>query len=728
MKKFLVLPGDGIGREVCEAALPVLDLLNLPIQCEFGEIGWDFWCQEGNAIPAATWHQIDMADAVLLGAISSKGKQAAEAELVPALQGRGLRYTSPVLQLRQRLELFANVRPVWRLAGQGMPFRCAIIRENTEGLYAGFDRQGVPESLSDWLTHPNLARSGLDQAAISVRLQTRFGLERLFRYAFDYAGANGYSRVTLADKPNVLRESGQFATDIFLGIAAHYAGIEAEICNVDAVALNLVRQPQRFGVIVAENLLGDILSDLAAGVMGGLGLAPSANIGHGRAYFEPVHGSAPDISGSGRANPAAMFLTIGMALRHMGFAAAADRIDGAVLQVVRQGRCLTPDLGGTSNTQDMASAILQAVTRPRHALRASIVCVGEELLVGRVLNSNAAEIGRRLSEAGYVVTSQHTCPDRLPAIQQALADGLGQSDLVVVNGGLGPTPDDLTRHAVAAVLQRSLEFDATTMANIETRMTGYGLKMDPSNRVQALFPQGSRILANPNGTAAGFELDWQACRLLVLPGPPRESLPMLDRVLAAAPRHPAAPSYCWTLLGVVESDIAAIVGRILAEYGAAVDVSYLWRYPYVDVRLSVFDERAAPCVIELERRFAAHLVSRDGVSAMTQLLPLLAGRRWLIDDGITQHTFTNRLPASNDTSALDVVRMKALANRPLAAPWEGVLSMSCQVQIGARQGKYRLDVPHRGPEVLEYACEFLAWSILRNLDAFLVSLKSEPCL
>lgn len=289
MKKILVLPGDGIGHDVCKAALPIFDQLQLPVTLHFGDIGWECWRRGGDPVPEATWHLIEQSDAVLLGAITSKGKREAEQELISELQGKGLQYVSPVIQLRQRLELFANVRPVRHITGVGKPFRCVVIRENTEGLYAGMDRKGIPESMRDWVRHPNIDRSGLDEAAISVRLQTRFGLERLFNYAFDYARKHGLDRVTFADKPNVLRDSGQFCADIFYAVAANYSEIRADIQNVDAVALWLVRRPESFGVLVAENMYADILSDLAAGVMGGLGVAPSANVGNRVCYFEPVH-------------------------------------------------------------------------------------------------------------------------------------------------------------------------------------------------------------------------------------------------------------------------------------------------------------------------------------------------------------------------------------------------------------------------------------------------------
>jgi isocitrate dehydrogenase len=720
MKNILILPGDGIGREVCDAALPIFDLLDLPIALSFGDIGWECWRAGGNPVPEKTWGAIESADGVLLGAITSKGKLAAENELIPALQGNGLTYVSPVIQLRQRLELFANIRPTYHLVGNRKPFRCVVIRENTEGLYAGMDRRGIPPSMREWVRHPNIDRSGDNGVAISVRLQTRFGLERLFSYAFNHARENDHKRVTFVDKPNVLRESGQFAADIFHAVAADYSEIDTDIQNVDAVALWLVRRPESFGVIVAENMFGDILSDLAGGVMGGLGVAPSANVGNRVCYFEPVHGSAPGMAGQGRANPSAMFLTIALMLRHLGFDEAAKRVEAAVRQVIVQGRRLTYDLGGAASTREMAQAILKALSKPQSVRRASILCIGDELLAGRVVNTNAAEIGRRLTGAGYLVGLQLTCGDQLPVIRAALDVCLGQSDLIVVNGGIGPTSDDLTRDALAAALERPLQFDIDIMHHIEKRLTGFGIKVDPSNRRQAMFPSGAATLPNPNGTAWGFEVNWQQCRLVVLPGPPRECLPMLERILAQEPPLAKPKHFGWMLLGVIESDIAAEVERILGEFGSMVEMSYLWRYPYVDVRVTLRDETditcLATCLAEIDNYLAPYLVSKNGTTALALLKAELADRQWRIDDGITDHALTRRLPALTDSPVGSPIRVKASANRALGAPWSGVLSMKCEVQIGDEpQQCFRIDVPHRGPEVVDYACEFVAWSMLRSL-------------
>jgi isocitrate/isopropylmalate dehydrogenase len=360
--RVCVLPGDGIGVEVTHAALPVFTALGIPVELRFGEIGWECWRHEGNPVPAATWKAIAESDATLLGAITSKPPREADRELPAELRDKGVPYVSPVIQLRQKLNLFANVRPVVDVLGANR-YRFSVIRENTEGLYAGLDFPGIPAEFEPVLARHERAgapwrRVGTQDATMAVRLQTRNGLIRLFRFSFQYAQQHGFGKVTLADKPNVLRHSGAFAREIFEAVARDFPGIAHKIDNVDAVALWMVKSPERFGVIVAENMFGDILSDLGAGVMGGLGLAPSANIGESGAYFEPVHGSAPAHAGLGKVNPSAMFLTIALLLDHFGYAQEAGTLRNAVSDIAHAGP-RTYDLGGTSSTRDVADAILE---------------------------------------------------------------------------------------------------------------------------------------------------------------------------------------------------------------------------------------------------------------------------------------------------------------------------------------------------------------------------------
>ncbi len=362
MITIAVLPGDGIGLEVTEAAIPIFAALNIPVQLNFGDIGWAFWQKEGRAIPERTWQLIRQSDTVLLGATTSKPKREALEELGEEFQKDPPPYLSPIIQLRQQLDLYANVRPCFTIKNEGKVFNFAVIRENTEGLYAGFDYHPIPAELKLLLDkNPAWENKDPNELCCSLRLQTKKGLLRLFKFAFQYADKQKMPRVTLADKPNVLRQSGAFGREIFEGVASQYPHINADILNVDAVALWMIRRPEDFGVIVAENMFGDILSDIGAGIMGGLGLAPSANIGEKGCYFEPVHGSAPKMK-INRANPGAMFLTIALLLKQFGYSNEADKITKALTQVVQAREYVTYDLGGNSSTEEMAMAILSAAT------------------------------------------------------------------------------------------------------------------------------------------------------------------------------------------------------------------------------------------------------------------------------------------------------------------------------------------------------------------------------
>jgi isocitrate/isopropylmalate dehydrogenase len=366
--RIAVLPGDGIGKEVIEAALPIFNRLGIKVELMFGDIGWEFWRTEGNPIPKRTWELIESTNATLVGAITSKPLSQAMKELNPDLQKLGCTYLSPVIQLRQRLGLFANVRPVKSIPGNKHQIKdkmnFSIIRENTEGLYAGFDFHPIPDELFTFMCkhknpHSAWQLDSPNDGAVALRVMTRKGVERLLRFAFEWADRNGYSKVTWVDKPNVMRQSGQFSLDIMEYVASDYPNIPWEVQNVDATAMWMVRDPSHFGVIVSENQFGDILSDLGAGLMGGLGLAPSANIGDEKAYFEPVHGSAPKHAGKGIVNPSAMFLTIALMLNHYGYSEQARAIQSSITSVIQEGKFLTYDLGGSVGTKKMAQEIIE---------------------------------------------------------------------------------------------------------------------------------------------------------------------------------------------------------------------------------------------------------------------------------------------------------------------------------------------------------------------------------
>lgn len=393
-----VLPGDGIGLEVTEATLPLFAALEVPVTLTFGDIGWSCWQNEGTPIPERTWKLIDEADTVLLGAITSKPQREAENELVKKLQHKKLNYVSPLIQLRKKLDLYANIRPCFSLKKDSKAFNFCIIRENTEGLYAGFDYHPPPEQILELLAkdiHWNTTAA--EEISCALRLQSRKGLTRLFHYAFHYADKHHMKRVTFADKPNVLRLSGQFGREIFEMVSAQYPHIHADVLNVDAVGLWLVRRPEEFGVLVAENMFGDILSDVGAGVMGGLGFAPSANIGQEKCYFEPVHGSAPRLRPN-KANPSAMFLTLSMLLDHYGYEEKAQKINQAVRIIVNEGRFVTYDVGGRASTQDMANAIIDQCMHYKSNVKNKANTMKNQLQ--RLYEFNTTEISDALDACG----------------------------------------------------------------------------------------------------------------------------------------------------------------------------------------------------------------------------------------------------------------------------------------------------------------------------------------
>ncbi|MCL2688070.1 MAG: isocitrate/isopropylmalate family dehydrogenase [Methanobrevibacter sp.] len=335
MYKIAVIPGDGIGKEVMEAALTVLDALNLDFEYEFGEAGDE--CKEKNGIPLPqeTIDIVKKSDACLFGAA---GETAADV----------------IVRLRQEMDLFANLRPVKSYPGSNGLFDdldFMIVRENTEGMYIGKE-----EYIKD--------ESGNIIGATAERLITRYASKRICEYAFKYAKDNGRKKVTGVHKANVLKKTDGLFKEVFYEIAKKYENekIEAEDFYVDATAMYLLTRPQSFEVIVTTNLFGDILSDEGAGLVGGLGLIPSANIGEKSALFEPVHGSAPDIAGKGLANPTAMILSAIMMLEYLGEKEMAIKLDKAILKVLSDGETVTADLGGNATTTEMAEAIKNEIS------------------------------------------------------------------------------------------------------------------------------------------------------------------------------------------------------------------------------------------------------------------------------------------------------------------------------------------------------------------------------
>ena len=364
--RIAVLPGDGIGKDVTEAAMIVLDKLGLDAEYIYGDIGWEFWCKEGNPLPDRTLDLFKETDCCLFGAITSKPKEEAQKALAPELQDKGLTYFSPIVKLRQLLNLHTNLRPCKGYEGNPLNYKdgidLVVFRENTEGLYAGVEFHPVPTGVRTALKENN-AKMGrfdgtaADDLAISCRVFTREGCQRIVRNAFDYAKKHGYSTVTIVEKPNVIRETSGLMVREARKIAQEFDGIDLWETNVDAQCMWLIKNPHDYGVMVSSNMFGDIISDLAGQLVGGLGFACAGNIGDKYAVFEPTHGSAPKYAGQYKVNPMAMLLTVKMMLDWLGEADKAKRLEKAISEVIKEGKVRTYDMKGDAKTLEMARAI-----------------------------------------------------------------------------------------------------------------------------------------------------------------------------------------------------------------------------------------------------------------------------------------------------------------------------------------------------------------------------------
>ncbi|RLC49040.1 MAG: isocitrate/isopropylmalate dehydrogenase family protein [Candidatus Cloacimonadota bacterium] len=368
--RIALLPGDGVGNDVMEAARIVLDKIKLNAEYIHCDVGWQFWCQEGDPLPQRTIDLLNTVDCVLFGAITSKPKEEAERELVPNLQGKGYIYSSPIVRLRQLFDLYINMRPCKAFKGNPLNYRddidIVIFRENTEGLYSGVEYHPVPEKLFSVLneTHPKMkkfAYENLEDIAISCRIFTRKACQRIVRAAFEYAKKHNYPSVTVVEKPNVIRETSGLMLREARKIAKEYPNIELWETNVDAMAMWLIKNPQNYSILVASNMFGDIISDLSAQLVGGLGFAASGNIGKKIALFEPTHGSAPKYAGKYKVNPTAMLLSVKLMLDYLGEIEKGNALLNAIAKVIEQEKVRTYDMGGSATTLDMAEEIAKNI-------------------------------------------------------------------------------------------------------------------------------------------------------------------------------------------------------------------------------------------------------------------------------------------------------------------------------------------------------------------------------
>jgi len=370
MAKYRIawLPGDGVGKEVMEAMKIVLNGLKLDADYIYGDIGWELWCKEGDPLPKRTTDMMKTTDCALFGAITSKPQREAEEELIPELRDKGFVYFSPIVRLRQEFDLYCNKRPNIAFTGNPLNLKeninITVFRENTEGSYAGIEFGPVSENLRNTMLKYTLKmKKFMDvpdkDIAISTRIITRKGAERIIRSAFEYADKFKKGKVTLVEKPNVLRKTGAIMVEVFEKVAKEYPHIDSWFDNVDAIAMWLVKSPEKYDVLVAENLFGDIISDLTGQLVGGLGFAHSGNVGKDYAVFEPVHGSAPKYAGLYKVNPMAMFLAGRMMLNHLGETEKAKKLMNGIEKTVRDRKVVTYDLGGTAKTLEVAKEVLK---------------------------------------------------------------------------------------------------------------------------------------------------------------------------------------------------------------------------------------------------------------------------------------------------------------------------------------------------------------------------------
>ena len=364
--KIAWLPGDGIGVDVLDAARIVLDKVKLDAEYIAGDIGWEFWCKEGDAFPQRTIDLLKNVNAAMFGAITSKPVKTAQAELIPALQNQGLTYRSPIVRMRQMFDLYNCLRPCKSYPGNPLNFKegidLVVFRENTEDLYAGVEFNPVPAALADTLTKVSkqfnpFSTLPLDQYAISCKINTRAGSERIVRSAFEFARAFKRKKVTVVHKANVVRATDGLFLEIAKDIAKSFPEIQCDEANIDAMTMWLLKNPFNYDVLVAPNLYGDIISDLCAQMVGGLGFGCSGNIGTKLAVFEPTHGSAPKYAGQYKVNPIATILAVKMMLDWLGETQKGMALEKAVAEVVIEGRVRTYDMGGKNTTLEMAQAI-----------------------------------------------------------------------------------------------------------------------------------------------------------------------------------------------------------------------------------------------------------------------------------------------------------------------------------------------------------------------------------
>jgi len=393
-RTIVALPGDGIGTVVLEAAIRVLDAAGFEANYAYADIGWEFWKKEGNPLPERTIKLLEKHKIGLFGAITSKPKDAAAAELAPELQGKGFVYSSPIVGMRQLFDLDICIRPCRTYLGNPLNFvrrgadgnieepfiDVVIFRQNTECLYSGVEWSNPPEQVYEaFKTHKtflkNFGTVPKEELSISARIFTKKYTGRILRAAFEHAGKNGYKSVTVCEKPNVIRETSGMMYKMAQDMQKNeYPEIQLWNTNIDAQMMWLTKNPEDYGVIVAGNMFGDIVSDGFAGLIGGLGFACSANLGDEIAVFEPTHGSAPKYANFpvSIVNPIAMIASTCMMLHHIGEKVIATRIEKAVAEVIAEGKVRTYDMMKMTGSPDVITKGAASTARMAEAIIAKL--------------------------------------------------------------------------------------------------------------------------------------------------------------------------------------------------------------------------------------------------------------------------------------------------------------------------------------------------------------------
>ncbi len=381
---IVIMPGDGTGKILLPEALRVLDAAGFQADFIPADIGWEFWCREGNALPRRTLDLLEKYRIGLFGSITSKPKDQADLELCPELKNKGLVYYSPIVGLRQHFNLDICIRPCRTLRGNPLNYirrsasgiaepeiNVVVFRQNTEGLYSGVEWTNPPERIRSALAaHPKMATFQSvpgEDLSISCRIITRKACRRIIAEAFQYARRWDYESVTLCEKPNILRETSGMMREEAEKIAPRFPEVQFRETNIDAQLMWLSKNPEDYGVIVTSNMFGDIISDAFSGLVGGLGFANSANIGETCAIFEPTHGSAPKYESLNPSivNPIAMILSACLLLDYLEESEKAERIRSAIAAVVAEGKVRTYDmlrLTGSAGVLDQGAASTEMIT------------------------------------------------------------------------------------------------------------------------------------------------------------------------------------------------------------------------------------------------------------------------------------------------------------------------------------------------------------------------------